>query len=81
MARSQRGRGNWGLRAIALLGSAGAFFGFWQMAIRVPHPLTVNGAAQLTPTPTDSYTIPTGPTKSTPLPLPGPPNGSTGLSH
>lgn len=79
MAHKQRG--NWLMRLGAVLGSAGAFVGFWQLAAHHPHPATdLTTLPTVAPTPTDSYAVPTG-TQSNPLPLPAPPHGTTGVSH
>lgn len=78
MARSRR-RNNWPMRFAAILGSVTAFVGFWQLAVRNPHPPDPNGAALLpTATPTEAFTYPSS--NSTPIPLPTPPDSSTGMS-
>ena len=73
--RPQRGA-NWGMRLMALAGSVVAFVGFWQLAVRDPHPVAFGAGA--TPTPGDNYTIPTG---NNPIALPTPPHSGTGISR
>ncbi len=74
----RRQRGNWVPRGLALVGSIGAFLGFWQLAASNPHP--ASAAANVAATPTASYTLPSGSSANNPIPLPGAPHGATGLS-
>jgi len=75
-AKRKRGRGNWRMRSTAVLGTAAALAGLWHVILQTPYP--ADAAPGVTPTPTDSFTIPTG---SDLPPLPTIPHSGTGLSH
>jgi hypothetical protein len=74
--RKQAARRYWSWRLSAVAGSLAIFVGFWQLAVRQPHPA---GFGQAAPTP-DTYSVP-GAGQGNPLPLPGQPHSGTGLSH
>lgn len=71
---------NWGLRLTAILSSAAVFVAFWQLAARTPFPANFGANNAVTPTPTDTFGIPTS-GQGTPITLPGSPHSGTGLSH
>lgn len=75
--RKPTARRYWSWRLSAVAGSMAVFVGFWQLAVRQPHPPAFG---QATPTPGDTYSVP-GAGQGSALPLPGQPHSGTGLSH